>query len=136
MALRETDRASSLRDERTRVRVHQESDPRGTREPLSRGEGPIQRKSRIRGEGERADGLRGRAKVRVMSVAGVPVGVQSAGFSRALAKSLEVVINAGLGHGQRNVFSRCCRGWLVRKKASGRAFALTINNRVRGYVQV
>lgn len=47
-----------------------------------------------------------------------------------------VVINAGLGHGRRNVSSAGRRGWLVHKKASGRALALTINNRVRGYVQV
>lgn len=49
---------------------------------------------------------------------------------------MEPVINAGLGHGRQNVSSAGSCGWLVRKKASGRAFALTINNRVRGYVQV
>jgi len=64
--------------------------------------------------------------------------VQSAKFLIALGRHGKggVVINAGLGHGRRNVSSTGRRSWLVHKKASGRALAATINNRVRGYVQV
>jgi hypothetical protein len=99
--------------------------------------GSSERKSRIRrerGESGRTAGTREGACYDRRECPGG--GAKCRVLPRARKVSLEVVINAGLGHGQRNVFSRCCRGWLVRKKASGRAFALTINNRVRGYVQV